>query len=126
MNLKKILKGFVFAFKGILTMVKEEVNARIHLSLMTVVIVAGVFFQVSLVEWSLLVLAIVAVLGAEAINSAIESLTDLVSPDIHPTAGKVKDLAAGAVLIISVGAATIGLIIFLPKIWAYLKCLGLL
>lgn len=115
-DLKKILKGFVFAFSGMIGMFKTEVNARIHLIMTTVVIVGGVFFNVSTMEWSILVLAIALVLMAEAFNTAIEYLTDLASPEYHPLAGKAKDAAAGAVLIMSIGAAIVGFIVFLPKV----------
>ena len=82
-------------------------------------IAAGLFFSVSTIEWCLLILAIAMVLCAEGMNTAIEFLTDLASPNFHELAGKTKDVAAGAVLISAIGAAIIGFIIFLPKIWAY-------
>ena len=88
----------------------------IHLIASVLVIVLGFFFQINTSDWIVLILCIGMVLGAEALNTSIEELTNLVSPDYHEQAGKVKDLAAGAVLIISLMAAIIGLIIFIPKI----------
>lgn len=101
-------------------MVKTQHNFWIHLTIAVLVIIAGFFFCISLTEWVLVVLAIGLVLSAETFNSAIEQLTDLISPDFHPRAGRVKDLAAGAVLLTAMAAALIGLLIFVPKIMAIL------
>ena len=115
-SIKKRLKSFVYAGKGIITLFKHEHNAWIHCIFTILVITAGFYFDVTKSEWVTLVLCIGIVFAAEAFNTAIEKLTDLVSPDIHPLAGKAKDLAAGAVLISAITAAIIGLIIFLPYI----------
>jgi len=69
------------------------------------------------IEWCLVILAIALVIACEAINTAIEFLTDRVSTEPHPLSGKAKDVAAGAVLISSAGAAVIGVMIFGPKLW---------
>jgi diacylglycerol kinase len=114
--LKKRLNSFRYAFSGIATLFRSEPNAKIHLALTMLVVAGGFFFRLDTKEWSIIVLAIVAVLSAEAFNTAIEQLTDLVSPDYHPLAGKAKDLSAGAVLLVAIGAALVGVIIFLPKI----------
>ena len=116
MNIEKRLKSFVFAFKGIVDLFKHTPNARIHLGLTVVSIIGGIYFNIQWIEWCLIILAIAMVLAAEAFNSGLEYLTDLVSPDYHPLAGKAKDIAAGAVLLTAVGAASIGFIIFLPRI----------
>jgi len=85
---------------------------------MTVLVTAlGFLLKVSTIEWMMLVLAIVSVWVAEGLNTAIEHLGDSVSPEeYHPLVGKSKDVAAGAVLISSIGAAIIGIIVFVPKI----------
>jgi diacylglycerol kinase len=114
--LKKRLNSFKYAFAGIIDLIRSEPNARIHLFFVFLVVGGGVFFNVSTQEWCWLVLAVSLVFSAEAFNTAIERLTDLASPDIHPLAGKAKDSAAGAVLISAIGAAVIGFIIFLPKV----------
>ncbi len=77
---------------------------------------AGAYFSVSLLEWCALVLAITLVWAAEGLNTALERLTDLVSPGFHPLAGKAKDIAAGAVLLASAGAFLVGLFIFLSHL----------
>ncbi len=97
-------------------LVRSQANARIHLVAMAAVIAAGCYFQVSATEWCLLVFAMAAVMAAEAFNTALEHLTDLASPDIHPLAGKAKDVAAAAVLIMAIGAAIVGLVVFVPKL----------
>ncbi|MFK8008176.1 MAG: diacylglycerol kinase family protein [Saprospiraceae bacterium] len=117
--IKERLQSFKFALKGIRLLFLSETNAKIHLAFTFLVIAGGLFFSVSWTEWCLLVLAIAMVLCAEGMNTAIEYLTDLVSPNFHELAGKTKDVAAGAVLIAAIGAAIIGCMIFLPKIWDY-------
>ena len=83
----------------------------------TVVVVGcGFLFEVSRVDWLALVLAIALVWVAEAINTAIEFLTDLASPEYHPLAGKAKDVAAGAVLLAAIAAIAIAVIVFAPYI----------
>ncbi len=113
---QKRINSFKYAFTGIATLVRTQVNAKVHLVCAVLVIGAGCFFSISFVEWCLVVIAIGFVLAAEAFNTAIEFLTDLVSPEYHELAGKTKDLAAGAVLIAAVTAIAIGLFIFLPKL----------
>ncbi len=113
---KRVLRGFVFAWNGILLLWREEKNCKIHLFFTLAVIIAAVIFRVSAAEWCILVAAIGSVWGAETMNSAIERNVDLVTDEKKMLAGEAKDLAAGAVLILAVMSAVIGLIIFLPKI----------
>jgi len=77
---------------------------------------AGFYFGLEPLEWTAVILAMTALWVAEALNSALERLTDLVSPGFHPLAGKAKDIAAGAVLIALVGAISIGVVIFGPRL----------
>jgi diacylglycerol kinase len=114
-SIKKRLKSFTYAFEGIKTLFRDEHNARIHIVAAILAIAASVFFKISVTEWCLIVLCIVLVISAEAMNSAVENITDLASPQIHPLARKAKDMAAAAVLILAVGAVIVGCIIFLPK-----------
>ncbi len=119
-SFRQRLHSFRYAFRGISFMVKTQHNFLIHFAIAVLVIVAGFLFCISLTEWALVVFAIGLVLSAETFNSAIEQLTDLTSPGINPKAGKIKDLAAGAVLLIVMAAVLIGLLIFVPKIMAVL------
>jgi diacylglycerol kinase (ATP) len=113
------LKSFSYAFKGLSILFKTQANARIHLVALGAVVVAGLFFSLSISEWCLCSLCIGMVLAVEAVNTAIESIVDLVSPDYHPLAGRAKDVAAAAVLLTAISAAVVGILIFLPKIIQY-------
>jgi diacylglycerol kinase (ATP) len=77
----------------------------------------GLVLRISVAEWCWIVLAVVAVWTAEALNTAFEFLTDVASPAFHPLAGKAKDVAAGAVLISAIGSVLIGLLVFGPHLW---------
>ena len=110
------LRSFKYAFQGLGALIRNEHNARIHLFAAICVMIAGIIFSVSTVEWLVISLAIGAVFAAEAFNSSIEALSDLVSPGYNEKIKKAKDFAAAAVLITAVAAATAGLIIFIPKI----------
>jgi diacylglycerol kinase len=111
------VKSIGFAIQGIVTFFKTQHNVWIHLFAAVVVIISGFFFKINNNDWCWLILAIALVLITEMLNTAIEFLSDKVSPEIHPQIKKVKDVAAGAVLIAAIAAMTIGGIIFLPKIW---------
>lgn len=121
MSLHKRLQSFRYAFKGIADLFRTQANARIHLLLAVLVTAAGMYLGLSRMEWALIALCIGAVMAMEALNTAIEYLTDLVSPEYHPLAGKAKDAAAAAVLLTAFCAAIVGLIIFLPKMSAFIK-----
>lgn len=116
-SLKERLCSFKFAFKGILYLVKTQHNFWIHLFATLVVVAAGFIFDISRAEWIILSLTIGVVLAAEAFNTAIELLVDKISPEYNKTAGLIKDVAAGAVLLIAIVAAVIGIMIFAPKIF---------
>jgi diacylglycerol kinase len=111
------LRSVRYALQGIATMLRSQHNAWIHAAATVAVIVLGIVCRLSTPEWCWIVLAIVAVWTAEALNTAIEFLTDLASPTFHPVAGKAKDVAAGAVLITVVGAIVIGLLVFGPHLY---------
>ena len=113
-ELKKRINSFGYAFKGIASLLKREHNAWIHCIAIMVVTLAGLHFGITRTEWCIVCLCFGIVLAAEGFNTAIERLVDLVSPDFHPVAGDVKDVAAGAVLICAIAAAIIGMIIFIP------------
>ncbi|WP_106829667.1 diacylglycerol kinase family protein [Parabacteroides pacaensis] len=115
-SLHKRLKSFLYAFQGIGELIKSEPNARIHLFATVCVVLAGLYFKLSPTEWIAVIIVIGGVFSAEGVNSSIETLGDLVSPGYHPSVKKAKDLAAGAVLLVAIAAALVGLIIFVPKI----------
>ncbi len=119
MSLQKRADSFRYAFHGLADLLRSQPNARIHLAMTIAVVLAGFYFSISRIEWVALVLCIALVFALEAVNTALEYLTDLVSPDFHPLAGKAKDAAAAAVLLAAAGAIVVGLIIFLPKIFLF-------
>ncbi len=116
-SLKKRLKSFTYACKGICCLIGHEHNAWIHCLAVVVVIAAGFLLGINRIEWIAIVLCCGMVLAAEAVNTAIEVLVDLVSPERQPLAGKVKDIAAGAVLLTAIAAAIVGCIVFIPYIF---------
>ena len=112
----KIIDSFKYAFMGIYSAFKSERNMKIHVMMLLLVIVMGVLLNINMYEWIICINCFSLVIGAEMFNTAIEAVVDLAMPDIHDWAKLAKDVAAGAVLICAIGAATIGLIIFVPKI----------
>jgi diacylglycerol kinase len=113
---KKRKYSFIYAFKGFSLFFKTQPNGIIHLAFALAVMLAGYFFRLSNGEWMILIVAIGLVFIAELFNTAIEFLTDMVSPEYNVKAGKVKDLAAAAVLFASITALAVGVILFSPKI----------
>jgi len=116
-SIKKRILSFKYAFNGLKIIISTQHNFMIHLVAAVLVTAAGLIFQISISEWCIIILTIAMVLGAEAFNTSIEKLTDLVSPEYHILAGKIKDIAAASVLIAAIASVIIGLTIFLPKIF---------
>lgn len=102
-------------------MLKSQQNAWIHAFATVTVVIAGFILNISSGEWCWLVLAIMAVWMAEALNTAFEFLADVASPEFHPLVKKAKDVAAGAVLISAIGAIVIGIIVFGPYVLSHWK-----
>lgn len=110
------IKSFGFAFTGMWTLLRSQRNAWVHACATVAVVTVGFCLNVSAQEWCFLVLAIIAVWTAEALNTAIEFLADAVSPDVHPLVKHCKDVAAGGVLISAIGAAIVGLLVLGPHV----------
>jgi len=115
------IRSFKYAFVGIWTMLKSQQNAWIHAFATVAVVLVGFVLGISPAEWCWLVLAIISVWMAEALNTAIEFLADVASPEFHPLVKKAKDVAAGAVLISAIGALIIGIIIIGPYVLKLMK-----
>lgn len=115
-----LYKSFGYAFEGIFAVIKKERNMQIHCCMMVLVILAGLFFQISAVEWCICFVLFGLIISLELVNTAVESVVDLVTEERRPLAKLAKDAAAGAVLLASIMAAVAGLIIFLPKGWEFL------
>ncbi len=114
---RAFIGGFDHAWEGISRAVRTQRNMRFHALAASAVVVAGIVFRVGLVEFVVLLLAITLVMAAELVNTAVEAVVDLISPERHPLAKIAKDAAAGAVLVASIGAAVIGSLIFAAKIF---------
>ena len=118
--MRKRIQSFGYALSGIKTVFTSETNMKIHLVITTGVIICGFIFKINVTEWSLCLLCMALVIGGEMLNTAIENIVNLASPEFHPLAGKAKDIAAGAVLICAIISVIVGSLIFLPKIWLML------
>lgn len=116
-DIPKTIKSFKYAGAGIGALFKYENNAKVHIMASLMAIAFGFYFNIAFYEWIAVSLAIGLVMAAEAFNTAIEKLADIVSPEYHEGIKAVKDLAAAAVLILAITAAIIGCIIFAPKFY---------
>ncbi len=114
--MNKFIRGFGYAFKGITYAAVTQLNFRVHLLAMFAAVFMGFVFKITLNEWCWVMLCIALVLITELVNTAVETLTDMVSPGYNQKAGMVKDVAAGAVLIAALFALITGITIFLPKL----------
>jgi len=110
------LESFRCAFRGVWTILVSQHNARIHLLATVCACSLGLLIRISLLEWCAIVIAIAMVWTAEALNTALEFLCDVASPEFHPLVQKAKDVAAAAVLCSAIGAAVIGLLVFGPHL----------
>ena len=114
--MKKLIRSFGYAFKGVAHATATQLNFRIHLGATALAVLLGYLLHISTSEWRWVALSITLVLVTELFNTMIEALVDLVSPGYNEKAGHVKDMSAGAVIIAALFALVIGLIIFLPKL----------
>ena len=114
------LRSFHFAFQGIGYVLRTQHNARVHAVVACLVIVAGIYFRVTAVEWAVLALTIGTVFSAEMINTVAELAVDLLTEQYHPMAKVAKDVGAGAVLVAAIAAIGVGLAIFGPRVWGML------
>ena len=116
--LEKKIHNVRYALHGIKIAWQEEFSFKIQIAAAVLALLAGWYFRISAIEWMLVIFVIGFVLAAEAFNTALEELCDKFRTDPDPHIGKIKDLAAGAVLIASLAAFCVGVIIFVPKILA--------
>ena len=116
MKNKKMINSFKNAFNGMIVSFKQERNMKIHISIMFLVILLGIIFKIKMVEWIICIICFALVIGGELFNTAIEITIDIAMPNLNEKAKKVKDISAGAVLVLAIASAIIGFIIFVPKI----------
>ncbi len=121
MKNKKLINSFKYAFTGILSALKTERNLKIHISIAILVIIFGIIFKISKIEWLICLICIMTVISAELINTAIETTVDISMPNKNELAKRAKDIGASSVLVLAIISAIIGLIIFVPKILLLFK-----
>ncbi|HIY58075.1 MAG TPA: diacylglycerol kinase family protein [Candidatus Tetragenococcus pullicola] len=116
---KKLINSIEFALTGLRTVVKDERNMRSHCFSAVLVIIIGFLFRLNQQEWLWILLCIFLMLVMEIINTIFENTVDMVTnKHFHPLGKKVKDMAAGAVLLTAGFSILVGMIIFIPKIYA--------
>ena len=116
-QLRRRVASFGHALRGVRAALRSEVHLRLHAAATLAVTGLGFYLNISRLEWALVALAVAGVWAAELLNTAVEALTDLVSPDYHALAGRAKDVAAGAVLLAALGAAVVGGLVFGPYLF---------
>jgi undecaprenol kinase len=108
--------AFGYAFAGLRAAWRTQRNVRVHALVALIVVAAGIALRLPLASWALVALAIGLVLAAELLNTALEGVVDLVSPDDHPLAKRAKDVAAAGVLVASLAAAAVGAFVFWERL----------
>ena len=105
-------RSFLFAVQGFRFAVRSERNIKVMLGGAAFAVIMGLVLQIDLVSWAIIFLSCGVVISAELVNTAIETVVDLVSPEFHPLAGRAKDIAAAAVWVLSVLVALVGVAVF--------------
>lgn len=113
---KKLINSFKYAIEGFISSFKTERNMKIHVLAMICVVVLGIVLKINQTEWLACIIIISLVIAAELFNTAIETIVDMISPQKNEKAKLAKDISAAAVLALAIGAAIVGIIIFIPKI----------
>lgn len=111
------IKSVGWAFKGALLLLRTEASIKIQLVVAIIVTVAGFYFEISKTEWLFQVTMIGLVMSIEGVNTAIEDIADFIHPELHPSIGRIKDIAAGAVFIASMAAIIVAGVIYYPKLF---------
>ncbi len=118
-NFRKLFKSFHYAFCGFKEVILKEQSFRIQLAIAFLIMLFAVLLGISVLEFVVLLMAIIIVLALELVNSVFERIVDIINPEFHPKVRAIKDISAGVVLLASIGAAIIGLLIFLPYIFHF-------
>jgi len=111
------IKSVGFALRGAFLLIRTEASIKIQVFITLVMTAAGFYFEISNTEWIIQILTIAMILGIEGMNTAVEKLSDFVQPEFDKKIGFIKDISAGAVMLVSIAATIVGLIIYLPKIF---------
>ena len=115
-NFKKLYSAFKVALRGLGLVIREEQTFKIQVGIGALVVFFMFYFPLTALERTVLILSIVLVLSLELINSQIERILDLLQPNFDPKIRRIKDLSASAVLVVAIGSAFVGLLIFLPHV----------
>jgi len=115
----RLLKSYSYAVKGLFKTFREEQNLKIQTFVGLVVLIFGIFFRISRIEWAILTLVVCLVLTAEITNSAVERITDVLKPRINTYVKEIKDIMAAVVLLSSIAAIIVGVIIFYPYVYKF-------
>ncbi|MGX1929946.1 diacylglycerol kinase [Flagellimonas sp. 2504JD4-2] len=109
------IRSIGYAFKGLFLLLRTEASIKIQFVIALIMTGAGFYFEISQTEWIVQLLAIGMVMGIEGLNTAVEKIADYIQPENDPKIGFIKDVSAGAVMIVSIIASIVGLIIYIPK-----------
>lgn len=115
-HLIAFIYSFFYAFRGIWVLLRTQRNARVHLLAVLVVLVGGLWLDLAQGEWLAVAIICTLVLALEAVNTAVEAVVDLASPEYHLLAQHAKDVAAGAVLMAALGAIVVAALIVVPRL----------
>lgn len=113
---KNRIKSVGYALKGMFLLLRTEASIKIQFVIALVVTGAGFYFNISNTEWMIQLIAIGMVMGIEGLNTAVEKISDFIQPENDPKIGFIKDISAGAVMIVSILAGIVGLLIYVPKL----------
>ncbi len=111
------IKSVGFAMKGAILLIRTEASIKIQVCIGIIMTIAGFYYQITNIEWILQIFAIALVLGIEGMNTAVEKICDFINPEFDSKIGFIKDVAAGAVMLVSIASSIIGFIIYIPKIF---------
>lgn len=115
-NIMKFLVGFKYAFRGLMLAIREQRYMKIHILTAVAITTIGWYVQFSYVDWCIATLTVGLVIGMEVINTSVEEIVNFISPERRVEAGRIKDLSAGAVLVVSLAALLVGIILIGSKI----------
>lgn len=118
---RKFAESFKYALNGLWLAISENQNLRIHFLVATIVAVLGILFRINAFELGILGITILLVIAAEMINTAIEEMVDLITTEHRVEAKRAKDVAAGMVLVTAMGSIIVGILIFVPHIFTFLR-----
>lgn len=114
--MKKFIKSFYYAFQGIISSLKQEKNMKVHIIIMIIVIICGIIFKISKIEWIICIILFALVISLELVNTSIEKTVDLITQEKNEIAKIAKDVAAGAVVLSSLNAVIIAILIVVGRI----------